>query len=199
MRPLAGAGRKLIQDFERCVLHPYDDHDGASIKFVNGVWRRPDGAAILGYPTTGWGHVIRPGDPPDLFGPIAQSRADGLFDLDLVPYVSAVDRNLPGCNDHQRAAASSFTYNCGTGGLVASGIPAAFQTGRDPKSEWTTKKWTISKGQVLAGLVRRRAQEYALYMTPDELSAADAAQVLAWVATAAQQIESDLLGPGAHA
>lgn len=195
MKPIGNLIRTTIHGEEGCVLHPYDDHDRARLSWVNGEFRRPDGAKPIGYPTIAWGHCIRPDDPADLRSDILQDRADALFDLDLVPYVSAVDRNAPNANEHQRAAMSSFAYNCGTGGLVASGIPAACVKGEDARPLFTAKHWTMSKGQVLAVLVKRRAREYALYVTPDTI---DPVQTLAWVEITSQGIARGMLD-AAHA
>lgn len=140
----------LIKPYEGLRLRTYDDHDGKPMTLgPGGVWRRPDGAACLGYPTIGWGRRIYPSERIET---CTREEADQWFEEDLAKTrLPAVKRaNLVEAG--QVAAAASFAYNCGTGALA--------RLAKD-WSRWT--QYSRTKGVVNAGLLRRREEEYALF------------------------------------
>lgn len=146
MKTIGQAGIKLIKKYEGCRLKAY----------------KP--VPTEKYWTIGWGH----------YGPdvkegmtITQAEADAMLERDLVRYVNYTNdkKNVPiidKLTQNQFDALVSFCYNCGPGNLkklcagrtaqqIAASMPAYNKGG----------------GKVLAGLVRRRAEEVALFNTPD--------------------------------
>ncbi|MEG9884436.1 MAG: lysozyme [Hyphomicrobiales bacterium] len=65
--------------------------------------------------------------------------------------------------ENQFGALVSFTYNVGSGNLKASTLRARLNRGDTQGAAAEFPKWRFAKGQVLAGLVRRRAAERALF------------------------------------
>lgn len=154
--PLTRAAVKpadLIKPFEGCLLWTYDDHDDARLTWVNGEWRRPDGAEALGTPTIGWGDTIHPRQG---VATCTQAQADLWCDQDLeavrMPFVR---RYAPqGADAAMLAAMASFAYNEGTGALgklAATGFDAA-----------TWLAYDVVRG--VPGVLRgRREEELALF------------------------------------
>jgi lysozyme len=62
----------------------------------------------------------------------------------------------------------SWAFNEGNGNVGSSTLIARLNAGEDPNTvaEEELPKWDIAGGQVLQGLVRRRAAEVALFQTP---------------------------------
>jgi lysozyme len=61
----------------------------------------------------------------------------------------------------------SFSYNCGYGALSKSGLLKKTNKGDFAGAAAEFHKWNKGGGKVLPGLVRRRAQEAELFLTPD--------------------------------
>lgn len=146
MRKLSKAGITLIKSFEGCRLTAY----------------KP--VSTEQYWTIGWGHY-----GPDVRAgmTITQGQADAMLAADLGKYEAYV--NDPDfvpvtgqLNQNQFDALVSFCYNCGAGNLrkLCKGRTIAQIAENIPK-------YDKGGGKVLAGLVRRRAAELALYNTPD--------------------------------
>ncbi len=145
----------LIKAFEGLRLRTYDDHDGKPLTLgPGGVWRRPDGAAALGYPTIGWGRRLWPGERvTDCTPGQAQAWLDSRLRGTEYP---AVERCAPKDADAAaRVAMTVCAYNCGTGWLAE--LAAAGFT----EAKWLSRNKTM--GVVSAGLVMRRAEEWALF------------------------------------
>ena len=64
---------------------------------------------------------------------------------------------------NQFGALVSFAYNVGTGNLAASTLRARLNCGDVEGAAGEFPKWRFAGGRVLAGLVRRRAAERALF------------------------------------
>lgn len=134
------AGLDLIKSFEGCRLTAYK---------VAGANEQ--------YYTIGWGH----------YGPdvkrgmkITQTEADQLLKNDLKTYEGYVEKYCSGLslNDNQFAALVSFTYNCGAGSLQT------LVKGRTVEQiSNALLLYNKAGGNVLAGLVRRRKAEQALF------------------------------------
>jgi len=151
-RKISQAGITLIKSFEGCRLTAY----------------KPVAAET--YWTIGWGH----------YGPdvkqgmtITQAEADAMLVKDLAKYEAYV--NNPAyvpitaqLTQNQFDALVSFCYNCGAGNLktLCTGRTAAEIAASIPK-------YNKGSGQVLAGLVRRRAAEVALFNKEDETDMAE--------------------------
>lgn len=130
-------GKKLIKKYEGCRLKAYKPV--SSEKFY----------------TIGWGHYskdVKAGQK------ITHKQADALFDKDIVKYVKAVQKLDIKLNQNQFDALVSFAYNCGIGNL--------YRLCSDRKITSISKYMTAynkSNGRVLNGLVKRRAEEKALF------------------------------------
>ena len=141
-KTLGQAGLDLIKSFEGCRLTAY----------------KP--VPTEKYWTIGWGHY---GEDVVKGMTITQAKADELLMQDVADSVAAVNNPYycpitASLNQNQFDALVSFTFNCGAGNLktlcanrtaaqIAEKIPAYNKAG----------------GNVLAGLVRRRAAEQALF------------------------------------
>lgn len=136
-RKISQTGIALIKSFEGCRLTAY----------------KP--VATEQYWTIGWGHY---GPDVEQGQTITQEQADAMFLKDIVRYENPVNDLSLQLNQNQFDALVSFCYNCGAGNLrklclgrtaeqIAASIP----------------QYNKGGGNVLAGLVRRRAAEVALF------------------------------------
>lgn len=144
-RPIGEAGLALIRQFEGCRLTAYKPVPTET------------------YWTIGWGHY---GPDVQQGQTITQERADALLIQDCQSAAGAVD-NPSNCpltgilNANQRDALISFAFNCGSGALrtLCRGRTLA-------QISEAMALYNKAGGKVLAGLVRRRAAEQALFNTP---------------------------------
>lgn len=144
------AGVALIQRFESLELRAY--------QCAAGVW------------TIGWGHT-----GPDVYRGlcITRARADELLAQDLARFERDVLQlvKVP-LTQHQFDALVSFAFNVGSDidadtiaeGLGDSTLLRKLNAGDYAGAADEFPKWNKSRGQVLAGLVRRRAAERELFM-----------------------------------
>ncbi len=152
---------QLIQSFEKCRLKAYQ---GA--------------ADAPGVYTIGWGHVLTGHEVPDLFRvgqmmrdvTITQQQADALFLNDIKTTVNGVNMRLEPeiasqLTDDQFGALVSLSYNIGLGGFNSSKVKATINSGSIDKASDYFKSWIRANGEVVNGLVRRRAAERALYQS----------------------------------
>lgn len=152
------AGLALIRSFEGCYLFTYDDMDGHD--------PHPPlmpGDPIRGTPTIGWGSTnqVRPGLR------ITQAQADERLVGDLAWAEKAVNNAVSrNCTPNQFAALVSFEFN--TGALLGSTLLKLFNAGNVAGAADQFLVW--NKGgsplRVMAGLVRRRVAERALFLKP---------------------------------
>lgn len=146
-QPIGEAGLALIKRFEGCRLKAY----------------KP--VSTEQYWTIGWGHY---GPDVQAGQTITQAEADAMLAADCQRFADAVDnpRNCPltgQLNANQRDALISFAYNCGAGNL------RTLCKGRTlPEIRNAMAFYVNSGGKALAGLIRRRAAEQALWDTPVE-------------------------------
>jgi len=140
----------LIQEFEGLALEAYVDP--------------------VGIPTIGYGTIRYPdGQAVQLGDRISAERAEQLL-LDAVHrhYAPAVFEAIPSARRYspqQQAALISFTYNVGVGALQRSSLRRRLLAGEDPEQVIAEElpRWSRGDGRELAGLVRRRAAEVALF------------------------------------
>lgn len=135
---ISNSGLELIKKYEGCRLIAY--------LCPSGVW------------TIGYGHTngVRQGMT------ITQSQADEYLRKDVYKaenYVNSYD-NIYHFSQEQFDALVSFTYNCGAGNLKKLVNGGMRTIGEISNAIPTFNK---SKGKVLNGLVRRRADEKALF------------------------------------
>lgn len=140
---ISNRGLDLIKSFEGCMLTAYKP-----------VQTEQD------Y-TIGWGHY-----GSDVYAGmvITQAQADQFLFEDVQRFVNAVNQYQSRFNFNQNEydALVSFTYNCGEGSLQA--VMSCCNTKQEIAEECKLYNKS-SDGQVLAGLVRRREEEYKLFMS----------------------------------
>lgn len=136
-------GIKLIKDSEATVLHVYKD--------------------AVGLPTIGTGHLIKKGE---VFTTITAQQADELLMQDLVQFEKGVSSlvKVP-LNQNQFDALVSFSFNLGLGNLGSSTLLKKLNASDYAGASLEFSKWTKAGGIVLAGLVKRRAAEKALFLS----------------------------------
>ena len=142
-------GLAMIEKFEGCLLK-------ASNK-LDGVW-------TIGYGQTGryYGKRVRKG----MTTTKALAHA-WLRDHSIKTYEDAVTQavKVP-LNQNQFDALVSFTYNVGVGALKQSTALRKLNAGDYAGAADALTMWTKCRRKVLAGLVRRRKEERALFLTP---------------------------------
>ena len=133
-------GLNLIKSFEGCRLSSY--------KCPSNKW------------TIGYGHTQ--GVCEGMV--ITQEQADKFLFEDVQRFVNAVNQYQSRFNFNQAELDSltSFAYNCGEGSLQA--VMSCCNTKQEIAEECKLYNKS-SDGQVLAGLVRRREEEYKLFMS----------------------------------
>ena len=139
---LGSKGIELIKKYEGCRLEAY--------KCPGDVW------------TIGWGHTAGVYEGQT----ITQEEADRMFLEDVKVYSNAVEKYEEKYNftQNQFDALTSFAYNCGVGSLA--NVMSCCNSKKEIAEE--CKLYNKASGVVLAGLVRRREEEYQLFMSDME-------------------------------
>ncbi|WP_408586584.1 lysozyme [Novosphingobium sp.] len=149
------AGRAIIQHWEGCAKRLPDGR----------LTAYPDPGSADGRPwTIGWGST-----GPDITrGTIwTQAQADARFLADLERFEREVFALVGAkATDNQFGALVSFQYN--TGGLMLaggkpSGLLRKHRAGDFAGARAEFGRWINNNGKVMPGLVKRRAEEAALY------------------------------------
>lgn len=133
-------GIDLIKSFEGLRLEAYTD--------VVGIW-------TIGYGSTGE-HVV-PGMK------ITSAQAEELLRVDLSRFEACVEKAVPGLSDNRFAACVSLAFNIGCRAFEGSSVCRLARAGDHGAAQRSFALWNKAGGRVLAGLVRRRAAEAALY------------------------------------
>ncbi len=127
-----------------------------------------------GFATIGWGTRVYPcGRPVGLHDPaITKEQADAFLAHALSQTLAGMKRAATRAPTvHQGAAMLSLAYNIGAANFARSTLLAKFNAGDLAAAAAEFPKWCHAhvggKLVVLAGLVRRRAEEAALFRTPD--------------------------------
>jgi lysozyme len=134
---ISQAGIDMIKKAEGCILHCYKDS--------------------VGVPTIGYGHT----GGVYLGQTISQQKAEDLLKQDLqkfVGYVNALGLKL---NQNQFDALVSFSFNLGNGNLKELVNGRSLSQIAD-----VIPQYCHAGGEVLDGLVKRRAAEKALFLKP---------------------------------
>lgn len=113
-----------------------------------------------GYPTIGYGHVIKPQQREQFAGNITTEEAEALLRQDVEAAERAVLRliTVP-LTDGQFDALVSFTFNLGAGALQRSTLRRKVNRGDHAVVPAEFRKWVWAGGRKLEGLVRRRSAE----------------------------------------
>lgn len=136
------AGLNIIKEFEGCILRAY--------LCPAKVW------------TIGYGHT-----GPDVKSGlvITQEQAEELLKRDLEVFEKDVAKavgNAP-TTENQFSAFVSLSYNIGSGAFAKSSALREHKAGNYQLAAAKMLLWNKAGGRVLAGLIRRRKAEAALY------------------------------------
>ena len=136
-------GIDLIKQFEGCRFAAY--------KCPGGVW------------TIGYGHTGIDVSP-DL--EITQQEAERLLKSDLIIHCNNVEKlvKVP-LNQNQFDALVSLEYNIGYGAFKNSTLLKLLNEKKYKEAAEQFERWKYEGGKVLAGLVRRREKEKALFLS----------------------------------
>jgi lysozyme len=143
------------------------------IKNFEGYHRKlPDGSCTAylcpaGVPTLGWGAT-----KGVKMGMVwSRAQAQQALENEIATFEAAVNRLVTvDINQNERDALISFAYNCGEGALARSSILKRLNAGDREGAARGFALWNRGGGRVLPGLVRRRAEEAALFRRPAEPS-----------------------------
>ncbi|CAI1047967.1 lysozyme [Serratia ficaria] len=138
-------GRTFIKGFESLELKAYPDP---------GTGGKPW--------TVGWGHTkgVNPGDQ------ITQQQAEQFLSEDLAVFEltvnSAIKRPM---TQNQFDAMVSLAFNIGARNFAQSTLVKKFNAGDVSGAADQFPRWKFSAGEVMPGLVRRRAAERELFLS----------------------------------
>lgn len=116
-----------------------------------------------GWPTIGFGHVVRECERERFVGGVSESEAEDLLRRDVGIAERAVLRliRVP-LTDGQFSALTSFTFNLGGGALQRSTLRRKVNREEHAAAPAEFRRWVFAGGRKLKGLVRRRNAEAAL-------------------------------------
>jgi len=150
-----------------------------TIKCHEGVRTKPYRCPALLW-TVGVGHVIDPSHtavkyeerkslpiPAGWDRVLSMGEVDSILAQDLGRFERGVLRLCPAAIDRQGVFDSlvSFSFNVGLGNLQRSGLRMKTNRGDFDEAADEFLKWTKAAGRVLPGLVKRRKDEQALYLS----------------------------------
>ncbi|UZM16241.1 lysozyme [Pseudomonas kielensis] len=139
-------GLSLIKWFEGCRLTAYQD--------VVGIW-------TIGY---GWTTAVD-GDPIHEGMVITQEKADELLREGIKQYEAPVNQNITiTLKQYQFDALVAFTYNLGAKNFINSTLLKKLNAGEMQAAADEFLRWHKAGGEVLFGLIRRRAYERDLFL-----------------------------------
>lgn len=117
-----------------------------------------------GYPTIGYGHVVKEYERKKFKNGISEATALQLLQTDAQIAQQAVLRliTIP-LTDSQFNALVSFTYNLGAGALQRSTLRRKVNANDHEDVPQEFKKWVWAGGRKLEGLIKRRNFEAAMY------------------------------------
>ena len=143
------AGLDLIKEFEGFRAESYRDPVG--------VW-------TIGYGTTAAADV---GIAPNAGMKISKADAEMYLARAIDKFAAQIDPKITRpINENERAAFLSLAYNIGPGAFAKSSALRKFNEGDKAGAANAILLWNKAGGKVLAGLVRRREAERALFLRP---------------------------------
>jgi|SRR5579872_788964 len=114
-----------------------------------------------GYPTIGYGHLIKPGE--DYSNGITREQASHLLAKDTKTAADAVNAKVvTSLTQPQFDALVDFTYNLGAAALSRSILLENLNSGT-PVVLKNFTDWNLAAGKVVPGLSRRRTDEFNLF------------------------------------
>ena len=128
-------------------------------EFAPGIYICPGG-----WPTIGYGHVVRDGEQDGYADGIDEATAEALLRRDVETAERATLRliGVP-LEDGQFDALTSFTVNLGAGALQRSTLRRKVNREEHDAVPREFRRWVWAGGRKLKGLVRRREAEAAFY------------------------------------
>jgi lysozyme len=149
-------GRKLIEEFEGCILQAYDDASDHIVKA---------GQYVHGTLTIGYGHTDAAGPPKVYIGQvITKEQADQFLSVDLQSVELEVKHLVKvALNQNQFDALVSFQFNTGWLGHPNCSLLKALNSGNYQLADEDFMLYDRAQGKVLAGLSRRRQAEKDLF------------------------------------
>jgi lysozyme len=119
-----------------------------------------------GYPTIGYGHVVKPQENERFAKSITTEQAEAMLRQDLQAAERAVLRliTVP-LTDGQFDALVSFTFNLGAGALQRSTLRRKVNRSDHANVPGEFRKWVWAGGRKLEGLARRREAEVKIWNT----------------------------------
>jgi lysozyme len=149
---------ELIKEFEGLRLEAY--------KCSADVW-------TIGYGTTGRAGV---GIDPMSGTVITEAEAEYYLEKTMADFSAQIRGAITApINENEFGAFVSLAYNIGPAGFKRSSALRHFNAGDKSRAAASIELWNKAGGKVLAGLVRRRKAEVALFQTPDDAPAAEPA------------------------
>jgi lysozyme len=149
------------QKLSKACINLVRSFEGYHRKLANGdctTYYCPAGVLTIGYGCT---VGINPGDV------WTHEQAIAALKRELEKHETAVNELVKTeINQNQFDALVSFSYNCGSGALGKSALLKKVNKGDFAGAAAEFHKWNKGGGKVLPGLVRRRAQEAELFLTP---------------------------------
>ena len=117
-----------------------------------------------GYPTIGYGHLVRDRERDRFTGGISREEAEELLKRDVLWAERGVLRliSVP-LTDRQFDALVSFTFNLGTGALQRSILRRKVNREEHEVVSTEFMRWVWAGGKRLPGLLVRRKLEVSLY------------------------------------
>ena len=149
------------------------------VKCHEGVRTRPYRCPALLW-SVGVGHVIDPSHiavkyeerkslpiPAGWDRILSMGEVDAILAEDLIRFERGVARLCPGSvgNQGQFDALVSFSFNVGLGNLQRSSIRMRYNRGDIEEAADAFLMWTKAAGKVLPGLVKRRRDEMAMFLS----------------------------------
>lgn len=115
-----------------------------------------------GYATVGFGHLVKPDEV--YVHELTYEDALTLLRSDVYTVEQALREEVTvPLNAHRFDALASWTFNVGVGAMASSTLLRLVNAGHHDRAAAELDRWVWAGGQVLPGLVRRRAAERRLY------------------------------------
>ena len=139
------------------LVKEFEGFEARAYKCPAGVW-------TIGYGTTAAAGVgIVPVDGMT----ISKAKAEGYLHAAMSKFANSISMDIvEPINENEFGAFVSLAYNIGSGAFKKSSALRHFNAGDKAAAADAMLLWNKAGGKVLAGLVRRRAAERALFLTP---------------------------------